>query len=68
MQAVPLGMVMMIVQLLPALDDRTSITPPLLARPIATGASEYFFDRCVTTSPRLVQAGCCAAVVWAAAV
>ena len=44
MQVTPLGMVRMIVQLVPLWEDRISTTPPLLAIPIATGASEYWLD------------------------
>ena len=42
MQDTPLGMVRIIVQLLPLLEDRISTTPPLLAIPIATGASARY--------------------------
>ncbi len=47
-QEFPSGMVMMMVQLPLSSDDKTSMTPPLPDRPIATGVSENFLARCLT--------------------
>jgi len=58
MQVTPFGIVRMMVLLVPLWDDRISTTPPLLAIPIATGASEYWLDSWLTTSDRSVQSGC----------
>ncbi len=42
-QLLPFGVVMMIVQVSPSPVESTSTRPPLLATPMATGASEYWF-------------------------
>jgi len=55
----PLGLVTIMVQVPPPWDDRTSITLPLLARPVATGASEYGGPRCQRNVERSLQ------TIWA---
>ena len=51
----PSGMGTMIVQVGPSVVANTSITPPLSARPMATGASEYRLSSCFVTSARVVH-------------
>ncbi len=55
MHAMPSGIVMMMDHVAPAASVRTSITPPLLARPTATGASLNFLDRWLSADARSVQ-------------
>ena len=44
-QVSPSGEVTIIVKVLPFCEESTSIKPPFSATPIATGFSEYSFDR-----------------------
>ena len=56
-QAMPLGWVRMMVKL-PVSEARTSIMPPLLAKPMATGNSEYTLSRFSTTVRRSPHIAC----------